>query len=124
MLVCPVCALPPATGWQPCCFGTLKLAEEQTGHPYIDKGVLKGVDFFLLRIAPRDHQPPTAANRHQPPIPKPQPPSTTTNAQLPTAHRQHMVCPRAFLGKLCKGTFFFPVKDRPVYKPTMMNLFC
>ena len=61
-------------------------------------------------------QAPTTANRHQPPIPNHQPPPTTTNRhqlpvakrQPPTAHRQHMACPWAFLGKLCKGTLFFP----------------
>ena len=26
---------------------------------------------------------------------------------------EHMECPRAFLGKLCKGTLFFSVKNRP-----------
>ena len=36
--------------------------------------VLKRPEIFLLRTAPRDHQPPTA-NRHQPP--------TAANCQLP-----------------------------------------
>ena len=102
------------------------------------RAVLKGPDFFfLLRTAPRDHQPPTA-NSHQPPTatsrqPLPtatnhqspttnrrQPPLTATNRQLLTANRQlpptmveHMECPRAFLGKLVPEHFFFPVKDRP-----------
>ena len=52
-------------------------------------------------------QPPsTAANRHQLPV---------ASRQLPTANRQHMVCPWAFLGNLGRGTllFFFFVKDRP-----------
>ena len=85
----------------------------------IFRAVLWDRDFFLLRTAPRDHQPPTtnrhqpptatnrqpltAANRQQrptanrqppnhcqpPPITNHQPPPTTTNRQLPTANRQH-----------------------------------
>ena len=80
------------------------------------RGVLKELDFFLLRTALRDRpkgpstanhqppptanrhqppaatnrQPPTTANRHQPPIPNRQPPPTTTNRHRPppTASRQ------------------------------------
>ena len=53
------------------------------------------------------HQPPpTATNHHELPI---------ANHQPPTAHRQHMVCLRVFLGKRCTGTLsFFFVKDRPL----------
>ena len=62
-----------------------------------------------------NRQPPTTANSHQPPIPNHQLPPTTANRhqppvanrQLPTAHRQHIVFPRAILGKLCNGTIFF-----------------
>ena len=40
-----------------------------------------------------------------------QPPPTATNRRLPIAHRQDMLCPRAFLGKLCNGTpFFIPLR--------------
>ena len=65
------------------------------------------------------HLPPTTTNHHHPPIPNHQPPPTTTNrhqppvanCQPPTAHRQHMVCPRAFLGKVCATEhFFFPLR--------------
>ena len=63
-----------------------------------------------------NRQPPIPANNHQPP--------RTASCQLPTANRhqppnappimvKHMECPRAFLGKLCNGKFFFPVKGRP-----------
>ena len=49
------------------------------------RAVLKGPDFFfLLRTAPRDHQPPTA-NRHQPPTATNRQPPTATNRQPPTA---------------------------------------
>ena len=134
-------------GWSPCQICCQACPQS--------RGVLKGLDFFLLRTALRDrpkgpstanhqppqtanrHQPPTAnrrqppaatnrqppttAKRHQPPITNHQPPTTTTNRheppvpnrQPPTAHRQHMVCLQAFLGKLCKGTLFFSVKDCP-----------
>ena len=44
--------------------------------------------FFLLRTAPRDHQPPTAANRQRRPTANRQPQPTTTNRQLPTANRR------------------------------------
>ena len=40
--------------------------------------------FFLLRTAPRDHQPPTA-NSHQPPTATNRQPPTATNRQPPTA---------------------------------------
>ena len=74
------------------------------------------------------HQPPPTASGDQPPTAnhyQPLPTSnhqspTATNRQLPTANHQspptmveHMECPRAFLGKLCNGTLFFFVKDRP-----------
>ena len=65
---------------------------------------------------------PTTTNHQSPTTNCRQPPPTATNRQLPTASRQlvptryrqppptmveHMECPRAFLGKLCNGTFFF-----------------
>ena len=79
-----------------------------------------------------DHQPPTA-NRHQPPSANRQlrptanrqplltaiyhqspttnrrqpPPTASRHPRTTTAHRQDMLCPRAFLGKLCNGTPFF-----------------
>ena len=77
------------------------------------RGVLRELDFFLLRTAPRDRQPPTATNRQPPtdancqrrpnancqPLPtatnhqspttnRHQPPPTATNRQLPAANRQ------------------------------------
>ena len=91
--------------------------------------------FFLLRTAPRDHQPPTA-NYHEPPIatnrqPRPtatnhpspsanrrQPPPTAANHQLPTgnlhqpptANRHqpwlNMSYTWSFLKKPCSGTVF------------------
>ena len=71
---------------------------------------------------------PTATNHQSPTTNRRQQPPTATNRQLPTANRQspptanrqppptmveHMECPRALLGKLCNGTLFFSVKDRP-----------
>ena len=55
--------------------------------------------FILLRTALKD---------------RPKGPSTA-NRQPPTANRQHMVCPWAFLGNLGTGTLllFFFVEDRP-----------
>ena len=47
------------------------------------RAVLEKPDFFLLRTAPRDHQPPTT-NRRQPPTANHQPPPTG-NRQPPTA---------------------------------------
>ena len=79
-------------------------------HSISSRGVLKGLDFFLLRTAPRDHQPPTT-NRHQPP--------TATNHQPPTANRQpptgNTWCARGLFWENCEH-FFFPVKDRPDFK--------
>ena len=72
-------------------------AEMDAGEVLQSRGVLKGrVFFFLLRTAPRDHQPPTA-NSHQLP--------TATNRQPPTAtNRQPPLVPEHF---------FFSVKDTP-----------
>ena len=51
----------------------------------VARAVLKGPDFFfLLRTAPRDHQPPTP-NSHQPPTATNRQPPTATNRQPPTA---------------------------------------
>ena len=91
-------------------------------------GSVRNLFFFFLRTGLRDrpkgpsaanHQPPTA-NRCQPSTTNPQRPTAanhhqpppTTSCQPPTAHRQHMVCPQVFLGKLCNGTalFFHPLR--------------
>ena len=102
--------------------------------------VLRELDFFLLRTAPRDHQPPTAI-RHQlptasgdqpptanhcrpPPTTNPQPPTaanhhqpppTATNHQLPNANRQpptaNTWCARGLFWEKCATEhFFFPLR--------------
>ena len=61
------------------CTRAVLVPHEGVGGCCVIRAVLKGPDFFLLRTAPRDHQPPTA-NSHQPP--------TATSRQPPTANRQ------------------------------------
>ena len=60
----------------------------------LNRAVLKSPNFFLLRTASKDYQPPTA-NRHQPPptsecqpptANRCQPPPTATNLQVPTTN--------------------------------------
>ena len=68
-------------------------AGEDTGQAE-GRAVLKEPDFFLLRTAPRDHQPPTA-NSHQPPAATNRQPPPTTNHQAPTGTNHHQPPPTA-----------------------------
>ena len=52
------------------------------------RAVLKEPDFFLLRTAPRDHQPPTAKSHQPPTATNRQPPTATNRQRRPTANRQ------------------------------------
>ena len=92
------------------------------------RGVLRELDFFLLRTALRDrpkgpptanHQPPATTNRQPPPTASRQPPTAnrqsppTGNRQSPPTMVEHMSYTLSFCKTAVQEHFFFPVKDPP-----------
>ena len=87
----------PTTGHLHCTNGTRR-NQHSPGTPTMAGGVLKELDFFLLRTALRDrpkgpstanHQPPPTANRHQLPTANRCQPPAATNRQPPTTANRH-----------------------------------